>query len=103
MDARLMTLLFKKITVAKSEEVKTGWCNSRRNKQVWQKLLKKVMSHKGLFSQDWIRAFESHPKKSATVLANRHNSRGYDAYLSEFSTGAPEETGNSSYVFIYLH
>jgi hypothetical protein len=35
-DARLTTLFFKKIAVAKSKEVKTGWSNSRRIRQVWQ-------------------------------------------------------------------
>jgi hypothetical protein len=46
----LKTLLCKKIIVAKSKEVKTGWSNSR---QVWQNLLRKAMAQKGLFCQRW--------------------------------------------------
>jgi hypothetical protein len=34
-----MTLLHKKITVAKSKEVKTGWSNSQWNRQVLQDLV----------------------------------------------------------------
>jgi hypothetical protein len=48
MDARLMTLLYKKITAAKSKEVKAEWSNSR---QVWQNLLRKTTAQKGLFRQ----------------------------------------------------
>jgi hypothetical protein len=47
LDARLTTLLSKNITIEKSEEVKTGWCNSR---QIWQNLLREPMAKKGLFS-----------------------------------------------------
>jgi hypothetical protein len=41
-----MTLLCKKIIVAKSKEVKTGSFNSR---QIWQNLLRTTMAQKGLF------------------------------------------------------
>jgi hypothetical protein len=33
LDARLMTLLCKKITVAKSKEMKTGWSTSRHSQE----------------------------------------------------------------------
>jgi hypothetical protein len=41
LDARLKTLLCKKIIVAKLKEVKTGY--------TWQNLLRKAMVEKGLF------------------------------------------------------
>jgi hypothetical protein len=43
LDARLMTLPYKRITVAKSKEVKTRWSNLR---QIWQNLLRKAMAQK---------------------------------------------------------
>jgi hypothetical protein len=46
MDARLTTLPCKKKIVAESEEVNTGWSNSR---QIWQSLLRKALTQKGLF------------------------------------------------------
>jgi hypothetical protein len=46
LDARLTTLLYKKIIVSKSKEVKTGHSNSR---QIWQNLLRKAVGQKGLF------------------------------------------------------
>jgi hypothetical protein len=45
LDARL-TLLYKRIFVAKSKEVKTGPSNFR---EIWQNLLRRAMSEKGLF------------------------------------------------------
>jgi hypothetical protein len=39
----------KKVIVAKSREVKTGWPN---NRQIWQDLLSKAMTQKGLFAKD---------------------------------------------------
>jgi hypothetical protein len=45
----------KKITVAKSREVKTGWSKLRRNKQVWQNRLMQAMAQKRLFCQWWWR------------------------------------------------
>jgi hypothetical protein len=47
-----MTVLYKNITVAKSKEVKTGWSNSRRNRQVWQHLLRKAVAQKGSSADD---------------------------------------------------
>jgi hypothetical protein len=44
LDARLKTLLWKKKSVAKSKEVKTGWSNW--NRHVWQDLLRKAMTQK---------------------------------------------------------
>jgi hypothetical protein len=52
LSARLTTLLCKKNTVANSKEVKTGWFNSRRNKQVWQNLLRKAVAQMGCFAYD---------------------------------------------------
>jgi hypothetical protein len=49
LDARLVTLQCKKITVAKFKEVKTGLSDSPQNRQVWQNLLRKAMAHKGQF------------------------------------------------------
>jgi hypothetical protein len=50
LDARLTTSLCKKITVAKSKEVKTGWCDSRWNRPVWQNHLKKTVALKDCFA-----------------------------------------------------
>jgi hypothetical protein len=50
LDARLMTLLCKKIIVTKSKEAKSRWSNSR---QIWQNLLRKAMAQRGLFCQWW--------------------------------------------------
>jgi hypothetical protein len=41
----------KKITLAKSKVVETGWSTSRRNRQVWQNILRKAMAQTGLFWQ----------------------------------------------------
>jgi hypothetical protein len=49
LDARLTTLLYKKITVAKYKEVNTGWSSSR---QIWQNILRKAMLKKGCFFND---------------------------------------------------
>jgi hypothetical protein len=50
LDATLTTLLSKKITVAKSEDVETGRSNSR---QSWHNLLSKAMpKKKGCFAND---------------------------------------------------
>jgi hypothetical protein len=49
LEARLPTWLCKKITVAKSKAVNTGWSNSI---QIWQKPLRKAMAQKGLFDDD---------------------------------------------------
>jgi hypothetical protein len=49
LDARLKTLLFKKIIVAKSKEVKTGWSSSR---QIWQNLLRKAVAQNAYFADD---------------------------------------------------
>jgi hypothetical protein len=47
MKTRLASLLCKKkVNVEKSEEVKIGWFNSRRNRQVWQNVLRKAMAKK---------------------------------------------------------
>jgi hypothetical protein len=34
------------VAVAKSKEVKTGWFNSRRNRQVWQNFRREAMAQK---------------------------------------------------------
>jgi hypothetical protein len=47
LEARLTTFLCNEITVAKPEEVKTGWFSS---KQFWQNLLRKDMPQKGCFA-----------------------------------------------------
>jgi hypothetical protein len=47
-----MTLLYKKITVAKSKEVKTGWSNSRQNRQVWRNFYGRLQLKKGCFDDD---------------------------------------------------
>jgi hypothetical protein len=52
LDSRLTTLLCKIKIVAKPKEVKTGWFNSRRNRQVWQNLIRKAMVQKGSSAND---------------------------------------------------
>jgi hypothetical protein len=56
-DARLTTLLCKKLTVAKSKELKPGWSN----KQIWQDLLRKGMAQKGLFYERLWPIFQTSP------------------------------------------
>jgi transposase len=53
LDARLTALLCKKkITVAKSKEVKSRWSNSRLYRQMWQNFEGRLWLKSGRFASD---------------------------------------------------